>query len=217
MVRFLQGPCPRVISKPHEFFFLRHLLLSEAKILRMKCQLNSKTGTMKILATEHMWCYANQHSFCLRVYHILYMSRSRLQASRADTNAQELTELTAAEPWLLFLRSRPFSVGEQHSLAFTSPFPEYLIGRWKVYQLEPFQICPSLSPNTPPIGKHHLFVLFFLRLRHPKIFNGIVNLKFSKKLPNIPSAHPWNPIRPCPQCPLSNRMLLFFLPDTRTK
>lgn len=59
-VHFFQGPCPKVISKPHKFFFfLRHLLLSEAKILCMKCQLNSKTGTMKILATEHMRLYAN--------------------------------------------------------------------------------------------------------------------------------------------------------------
>lgn len=79
------------------------------------------------------------------------MSWSRLQASRADVSAQELTELRAAEPGLLFLRSRPSSVGEQHSLAFPSPFPGCLIGRRQVHQLEPFQICPSLSPNTRPI------------------------------------------------------------------
>ena len=56
---FLSGTMPKSNVKPHKFFFLRHLLLSEAHIPCMKCQLNSKTGTMKILATEHMRFYAN--------------------------------------------------------------------------------------------------------------------------------------------------------------
>ena len=63
---FLSGTMPKSNVKA-KFFFLRHLLLSEAHILCMKCQLNSITGTMKILATEHMRFYANWYGFCLGV------------------------------------------------------------------------------------------------------------------------------------------------------
>jgi len=52
-LQWFDHPDPQVISKPHKFFFLRSLLLSEAKILCMKCQLSSKTGTMET-AAEHM-------------------------------------------------------------------------------------------------------------------------------------------------------------------
>lgn len=145
VVHFIQGPCPRVISKPHKFFFLRRLLFSEAKILCMKCQLNSKTDTMKILATEHMWCYANQHSFCLRVHHILYVSVTfageqsgrqcprthRTQSSRtraALPKVKAIFSRRTAQPCLPFTVPRMFnrktagsSVGTISDLPFAVP------------------------------------------------------------------------------------------------
>lgn len=119
------------------------------------------------------------------------------------------TELTAAEPWLPFLRSRPCSAGRQHNAASPSPCSECSVGRRKVHQLEPFR-CAFRCPQI-----HHLFVLFFLRLKHPKIFNGIVNPKCSKKLSNTPSASHWSTTGSYPQCPLSKRILLSLTPKQR--
>lgn len=60
-------------------------------------------------------------------------------------------------------------------------------------------------------------VLFFLKLRLPKIFNGTVIPKFSKKSPNMQSYRHWSPIRSCPHALSQTEWFFFSLPDTKTK
>ena len=145
MVPCFQGPCPKVISKPHKcFFFLRRLLLSDANMLSVKYQLNSVTGTMKIL--EQSICGFMQIN-TVSVLESNTYSWSCMRVSRADSNVPKYRTHTSR-------RTRGATVNVQATFSRSraqAPLPSTPPGRYEgdYHQLEPFQVCPSLSPNTP--------------------------------------------------------------------
>lgn len=152
----------------------------------MKCQLNSKRGTMKILATDHMqFSVLESTAYAMSVMYASELSWLQCSKSQTHTNKRTLDEMC----------QNHFQKQCSSKLLLPSTSPERLLGRLDYHQLHLFQVCPLLSQNIPPAGNK---VSFYFWVRLPKIFNGTVNPKFSNKLPNITPNCNWSPVRSYP-------------------
>lgn len=123
-------------------------------------------------------------------------SWSCMQVSRAASNVQEYSTHTSRRTL-----GAIFSAQAMCNRNIAARWPSCQLSQkasreTKRHQLEQSQVCPSLSPNTLPIGKQSLARSFWLPPpRRPEILRMTVNPMFSRKLPNIPSNHSWSPVR----------------------